>query len=70
MAKFNKEMNTEEQTPVDNRDMSNVLKNKKEKKTYKSMNVDEETHKKLKRLALDRDQSIKDVVKDLVDQEI
>lgn len=67
---FGKKMNTDEQTPIsDKRDMSDLLKNHKEKIEYKTINLYKDDHQKLKFESAKTGRSIVDIVSELINEQ-
>lgn len=66
---FGKKMNMDEQTPIsDKRDMSDLLKNHKEKIEYKTINLYKDDHQKLKFESAKTGRSIVDIVSELINE--
>lgn len=66
---FNKKMRTDEQTPIsDKRDMTDLLKNQKEKIEYKTINLYKDDHQKLKFESAKSGRSIVDIVSKLINE--
>ncbi|WP_020006607.1 hypothetical protein [Salinicoccus albus] len=66
---FNKKMKTDEQTPIsDKRDMTDLLKNQKEKIEYKTINLYKDDHQKLKFESAKSGRSIVDIVSELINE--
>lgn len=67
---FGKKMNTDERTPIsDKRDMSDLLKNHKEKIEYKTINLYKDDHQKLKFESAKTGRSIVDIVSELINEQ-
>lgn len=66
---FKKEVDTKEDTPItDKRDISGLIKNKKEKIEYKSVNLYKADHQKLKFESAKTGRSLVDILSELINE--